>query len=453
MEQAVLSAANAASAEMSRIDLDSSSLHGSLRDPVIDSLNLLNEIIDRYPNAISFGPGAPHRRFLEDLDVTPYIQRYVEYLKQEKGLGETAIQRHLYQYGPSQGQITELVSRALLRDFGVNVPPQSIVMTVGCQEAMWLALRALFATPADVLAVVQPCFVGIVGAARLLNLEVQAVDEGEDGVDIDQLSTACRRARAAGKHIRAVYVAPDYSNPSGTLMSVAARHELLQLAEKEDFFLLEDNAYGFTAAQGAAHPPLKALDRNARVIYLGTFAKICVPGVRVGFAVADQRVRHGETHRYLAQELATIKSMLTVNTSPICQAIVGGMLLEHETSLTALAQEKGAFYRDNLQCLLDALERHLGPRGNSPYHVSWNVPQGGFFVRVQTSFIVDEEMLKLSAERHGVLWTPMANFMLGGAQSRELRLSCSYLTREQIEEGVPRLARFIEDANGSARRA
>jgi (S)-3,5-dihydroxyphenylglycine transaminase len=140
--------------------------------------------------------------------------------------------------------------------------------------------------------------------------------------------------------------------------------------------------------------------------------------------------------------------MLTVNTSPICQAIVGGMLLEHETSLAALSQEKGAFYRDNLQYLLDALERHLGPRGKSPYQVTWNMPQGGFFVRLQTPFIVDEAMLQLSAERHGVLWTPMANFMLGGAQSRELRLSCSYLNRDQIEEGVRRLARFIEDANG-----
>ena len=72
--------------DSSAVELDKSSLHDSLRDPVIDSLNLLNEIIDRYPNAISFGPGAPHRRFLEDLDVVPYIDRYVEYLKNDKGL-------------------------------------------------------------------------------------------------------------------------------------------------------------------------------------------------------------------------------------------------------------------------------------------------------------------------------------------------------------------------------
>lgn len=443
-------ALNGTRADESSVELGRSSLHDSLRDPVIDSLNLLNEIIDRYPNAISFGPGAPHRRFLEAFDITPYIERYVGYLKQEKGLSEAAVQRHLYQYGPSQGQITELVSRALLRDHGIDVPPQAVVMTVGCQEAMWLALRALFAKPIDVLAVVQPCFVGIVGAARLLNLEVQAVGEGEEGVDIEQLSVACGDARAAGKRIRAVYVAPDFSNPSGTLMSIAARRRLLQLAEEEDLFLLEDNAYGFTATDDTAHPPLKALDRSARVIYLGTFAKICVPGVRVGFAVADQRVGDGTTQRFLAQELATIKSMLTVNTSPICQAIVGGMLLEHETSLAAMARDKGAFYRENLQWLLDSLERHLGPQGHSPYHVSWNTPRGGFFVRVQTSFIVDEAMLELSAQRYGVLWTPMANFMLGGMQSRELRLSCSYLTREQIDEGVCRLARFIEDTNGAA---
>jgi (S)-3,5-dihydroxyphenylglycine transaminase len=438
-----------ADAVVSAVELDKSSLHGSLQDRSIDSINLLNEIIDRYPNAISFGPGAPHRRFLEDLDVAPCIERYVDYLRQEKGLSEAAIKRHLYQYGPSQGQIGELVSRALFRDFGIDAPPQSIVMTVGCQEAMWLVLRALFASLNDVLAVVQPCFVGIVGAARLLDLQVQAIDELGSGVDIDQLSRACRAARKAGKRIRALYVAPDFSNPSGTLMSLAARHELLDLAEEEDLLLLEDNAYGFTAAQDSACVPLKALDRKARVIYLGTFAKMCVPGVRVGFAVADQRVRDGSGQRFLAQELATIKSMLTVNTSPLCQAIVGGMLLEHETSLAALSEKKGAFYRGNLKLLLDALERHFGPRDASPYGVTWNTPCGGFFVRMQTSFVVDEAMLELSAQRYNVLWTPMANFLLEGAQSNELRLSCSYLDGEQIEEGVRRLALFIKDMNES----
>jgi (S)-3,5-dihydroxyphenylglycine transaminase len=436
--------------DSSAVELDKSSLHDSLRDPVIDSLNLLNEIIDRYPNAISFGPGAPHRRFLEHLDVVPYIDRYVEYLKNDKGLSASAIPRHLYQYGPSQGQINELLSRALHRDFKLDVPPESIVITVGCQEAMWLVLRALFASPRDVLAVVQPCFVGIVGAARLLNLDVVAIDEAGSGVDMEQMAAACRRARAEGKRIRALYLAPDFSNPSGTLLSLAARQELLQLAEEEDLLLLEDNAYGFTAAHDSTHPPLKALDRQARVIYLGTFAKICLPGVRVGFAVADQRVRDGAKLRFLAQELATIKSMLTVNTSPICQAIVGGMLLDHEASLATMAQEKGEFYRDNLQLLLNALERHLGPREHSAYKVSWNTPQGGFFVRLRTPFIVDQAMLELSANQYGVLWTPMANFMLGGVQSHELRLSCSYLNGEQIEEGVCRLARFIKDAHAAS---
>ena len=87
------------------------------------------------------------------------------------------------------------------------------MITVGAQEAMLLVLRALRAGPNDVLAVVTPCFVGIVGAARWLNMQIVAIDEGTTGIDLDQLRTACQTARAEGRRIRAVYVAPDFANP------------------------------------------------------------------------------------------------------------------------------------------------------------------------------------------------------------------------------------------------
>ncbi|WP_320068916.1 PLP-dependent aminotransferase family protein [Micromonospora sp. RTGN7] len=423
--------------------LDEASLHSSLRDPLLGSLGFLNEVMDRYPDAISFAPGAPHPEFLTDLDVQRYIERFLDHLRGEGRTPERA-RRLLYEYGPGRGLINDIVSDALRHDQEIEADPTAIVITVGAQEGMLLVLRALFRSGEDVLAVANPCFVGITGAARLLDLECVAIGETPAGIDLDALATACREARRAGRRLRACYVAPDFSNPGGSRMTLAARMELLALAEREDFYVVEDNAYAFTAAGDAQLPPLKALDSGGRVIHIGTFAKVCFPGARVGYVVADQRV--GDTGRVLADELAAIKTVVTVNTSPLCQAVIAGMLLEHGRSLRELSRRKSELYQRNLHHLIGALDSCLGEVRSS--RVSWNHPGGGFFVRMHLPVPADADLLETSASRYGVLWTPMAQFYLGGGGEEQLRLSCSYLDIDQIDAGVLRLAEFLKQEVG-----
>jgi (S)-3,5-dihydroxyphenylglycine transaminase len=299
------------------VALARSDLHESLSDPALDAISFLNEVMDRFPRAVSFAPGAPFAGLLDGLDVADCLRRYQDYLAGERNMTPAQITKHLYQYGPSRGQINDLLAEALALDEGIAVTGGDIVVTVGCQEALLLVLRALCAGPGDLLAVVNPCFAGIAGAARLLDMPIHAVAETAQGVDLLQLEGICQAARERGQRVRALYVAPDFSNPSGTVLSLDARTRLLALAQQEDFLILEDNAYGFTAAEGSRLPTLKALDRAARVVYFGTCAKTCMPGVRVGFVVADQAVVDSAGKRgRLADELATLKSMVTVNTSP-----------------------------------------------------------------------------------------------------------------------------------------
>ncbi|WP_315765140.1 MULTISPECIES: PLP-dependent aminotransferase family protein [unclassified Bradyrhizobium] len=414
-------------------------LHASLSGSTLEAVNFLNEVIDRFPDAISFAPGAPHPQFFDNLDVGYYIDRYTKHLAQERGLTPNQVRRRLYQYGASRGQICDLVADALRIDNGITVSPQSVVITVGAQEAMLLVLRALRTNSDDLLAAVTPCFMGIVGAARLLDMEIIPIDEGTTGINLSQLRAMCQAARAEGRRVRAVYVAPDFANPSGTLMTLSSRQELLELALSEDFLILEDSTYGFTSAVGAL-PPLKQLDRNYRVIYIGTFSKICLPGARVGFVIADQPVIDVAGGRVLADELSALKTMVTVNTSPICQAVIGGMLLDNGGSLGQVIAEKAPVYRRNLRLLLDALYRYVECHDD----VRWNTPLGGFFVRLRLPVVVDDALVELSARQFGVLWTPMAHFHLSDFRSHELRLSCSYLTPEQIDEGIKRLSAFVD---------
>jgi (S)-3,5-dihydroxyphenylglycine transaminase len=307
-------------------------LFPALEDSALTSMNLLNEIAERHPDAISFAAGRPTEEHFDYADLTRYLGAYRTYLLQDKGYTDAQANRELMQYGRTQGVINDLVARNLLVDEGITASPESIVVTVGCQEAMVLVLRALRATPADVVLAVAPTYVGLVGAARLLDMPVLPVRSGTSGIDLDDLIAQVRSARAAGLRPRALYLVPEFANPSGVSLDVETRHRLLELAESEDFLLLEDNPYGLFQRGFALRPPtLKALDTSARVIYLGSFAKTAVPGARVGYVVADQPVGTG----VLAHELAKIKSMLTVNTSPIAQAVVGGKLLEHGCSLVS----------------------------------------------------------------------------------------------------------------------
>lgn len=397
-----------------------SQLHGSLADPVIDSMNFLNEIIDRFPEAISFAPGAPNPAQLRDIDVNQYVDRYLEYLCHDRGFKIEQARRLLYQYGPARGIINDLIATSLLQDKGIKVPPEALVVTVGAQEAMLIVLRVLFRSSHEQLAVVTPCFVGILGAARLLEIDIIGIDETEQGIALDELDKACHIARESDRPIRALYVAPDYSNPSGTVLDLFTRQRLLELAEQHDFFILEDNAYGFTAPPGEALPTLKTLDETARVIFIGTFAKICLPGARVGYVIADQWIQgpHGSSSR-LATAISAVKSMVTVNTSPICQALIAGILLEEGGSIAKLESKKSELYRNNLALLVDRLEHRLSRNKMPLIGVSWNRPVGGFFVRVRLPVPVNVALLEFSALNYGVLWTPMSSFYLNNAGDNE----------------------------------
>lgn len=426
--------------------LAAGTLHAALADPVLASIGFLNEVRSRYPEAISFGPGAPNPAVIDAFDPGPYVERFCDHLRHHRGLDQVAAHRLLLDYGPSGGLINDLVAASLRIDEGVNVAPEAVVVTVGAQEALFLTLRALFRCRGDRLAVADPSFPGVVGAARLLDLDVIPVRETATGLDLDHLRAVCAAARADGDRVRACYVAPDFANPGGVRMTLAARQELLRLAEDEDLVLIEDNTYGFTADPGAELPSLKALDGSGQVVHVGTFAKIAVPGLRVGFAVADQRLAGAaDGRRLLAEELATVKSMVTVNTPPLCQAVAGGLLLTHGGSLRRLGAPKGRLYRANLRLLLDELDRHLAPAGRRTPGITWNRPEGGFFLRLRLPIRVDAALLELSAARYGVLWTPMSAFHLGDSGDFSLRLSCSSLDAAGIRAGVARLATFLQE--------
>jgi (S)-3,5-dihydroxyphenylglycine transaminase len=429
------------------VELPKDALHVSVSDPVSTSMNFLNEVAHRFPSAISLAAGRPFEGFYETDDVHRYLWAYVEH-RHGQGLDAAAVRQLLLQYGRTNGQIHDLIAETLANDEGIHVPPEAIAVTAGCQEAMIIVLRGLCAGPADVLLAAEPCYVGITGAARVLGVEVVGVPEHPVGLDPEMVAAVARRVRSEGRRPRALYVVPNFSNPSGVSLPTSVRQRLLEVAAEEDLLLLEDDPYGLFGLDDEARPTLKSLDNDHRVIYLGSFAKSCFPGARVGYLVADQIVVDGAGRRtLLADELSAVKSMLTVNTSPIAQAVIGGMLVDSGCSLRAANREKIEFYRRNLRTLLESLEDAFPPGVCEERGIHWNVPTGGFFVVLETDLRADEKLLELSAREYGVLWTPMSFFYTDGGGLQAIRLSCSWLEPVQIAAGVHRIARLVTQHN------
>jgi (S)-3,5-dihydroxyphenylglycine transaminase len=238
-------------------------------------------------------------------------------------------------------------------------------------------------------------------------------------------------------------------------MPLATRRALLDLVHREGVLLFEDDPYGMFAYDTSPLPRLKALDERGDVIYIGSFAKTLYPGLRIGYLVVDQEVQGGDRRdgnpAALALELSKVKSLTTVTTPPLLQAVVGGILLAQGGSLAGLMAEKLPTYRARRDRMLASLEEHFGGDPALAAAVSWNRPEGGFFLNLTLPFEVTEARVTACARDYGVIVCPMSFFsVLGerGGRNREVRLSFSYVTPAEIERGIERLARFVRDGLG-----
>ena len=419
-------------------------LNKALQMPSLSVMNFLNEVKINYPNAISFSAGRPAEAFFEVNDRMAAIDTFMQHFQEATALSETAAWGNFGQYGKTNGLICDLLADHLAKDEGMQVKAEDIVVTTGCQEAMVLVLMGLFSEPGDVLLTADPTYIGITGMARLLNIDVEPVPCGEAGLDLDALEKTVRHCKARGRTPKAVYVIPDFNNPIGCDMPLAQRQALLDMASRHDFWVFEDNPYGMFVYDGAPLPTLKSMDSEGRVIYMGTFSKTLFPSLRVGYLATDAMIEdEAGSATPLSQSLSKIKSLTTVNTCAISQAIVGGILLQQDGQLKAHAQGLIDHYRQRRDGMLHALATAFPEGDPIRAQLHWNQPRGGFFMTVTLPFTFDEEVLSECARDFGVIVVPMSYFSLTPGREHQIRLSFCSNTLEEIETGIASLADFI----------
>ena len=206
------------------------------------------------------------------------------------------------QYGSGQGDPTLRDQICdVMRLEGIDAHPDDVVVTVGSQQAVDLVTR-VFCDPGDVVICEAPSYVGALGVFRAYQCEVVHVAMDDDGVVPEALEQAIAAVRAAGKRIKFFYTIPNFHNPAGVSLSDERRRRVLEICQRADLLVLEDNPYGLLGFDGEPQRALRADDREG-VIYLGSFSKTFAPGFRVGWAVAPHAVRE---KLVLAQESATL---------------------------------------------------------------------------------------------------------------------------------------------------
>jgi 2-aminoadipate transaminase len=340
--------------------------------------------------------------------------------------------RDFLQYGSTEGHLPlrELIA-ARLSWCDMHVSPDRVLVTNGSQQGIDLAARLLL-EPGSHIVVDDPSYVGALENFQQYQAEFTVVPSDEEGLRADVLERVLRADRAPGgaHRIRMLYIVPNFANPSGTTMSLARRHALVELSHRFALPVVEDDAYGELRYDGVHLPSLASLDDVGTVIYLGTFSKVLSPGLRVGWMVGHPGFIGPLTH---LKERVDLHSA-TGAQQAVCEIASDDFMTGHLARLRATYQER----RDT--ALAAALEHF-------PAEVTWRHPAGGYFLWCTLPSGMDSRRLLRDAMTHErVVFVPGDDFFANGTDVGAIRLSYSAIPPAQIAEGVHRIGRTMHAA-------
>jgi GntR family transcriptional regulator / MocR family aminotransferase len=300
---------------------------------------------------------------------------------------------------------------------GLVVNPESIMITRGSQMALALLARALV-RPGDTVAVEQPGYRPAWEAFRLAGAEILPVPVNEHGLDVSALA-----GRVSRRPIRAVYVTPHHQFPTTVTLAGPRRLQLLDLAARARFALIEDDYDHEFHYTGKPVLPLASHDRVGVVAYVGTMSKVLAPGLRLGFIAAPPN---------LIEQLVAYRSFVDLQGDHVLEAAIADLL--EDGLIQRHARKMRRVYRARLDTLATSLRRRLGP------FLAFRKPEGGtaIWVRVRAAHVMAE--WTRAAREKGVLFDAGHAFTVRGAPVTGARLGFASLTEEELERAVRALA-------------
>ena len=299
-----------------------------------------------------------------------------------------------------------------------------LLVTSGAQQAADLMAKSLL-NEGDVVICEAPSFIGCLNTFRSYNARLVGIPVESDGMNMQELEKALQTEKRA----RFIYTIPNFKNPSGVTMSLEKRRRLYELAKRYQVMILEDNPYGDLRFAGEHVPPIKSMDEDGLVVYMGSFSKVVSPGMRVGYAIGPKPV---------LQKMIVCKQGEDVHTNIWSQIICHRLMTEYD--FDAHLETLREIYRKKYAVLQKAMQEHLAP------YITWDEIEGGLFVWCRLPDGVDMPDFCRQAVLRKVCVVPGNAFLTDESQPcQAFRINYSTPTDEQLVRGVAILGQLIRD--------
>lgn len=366
------------------------------------------------PSIISFGGGYP------DASLFPLAELEAVFRAAIAEDGKTTLQ-----YAQSNGtpKLRSQIADLMRRD-GVVCTAEDVLILQGSQQGLDLAAK-MFIDPGDVIITEDPTFLGALIAFNPCEPAYAPVPVDGDGMRMEALEAAL----AANPRARMIYTVPDFQNPTGVTLSLERRHRLIELANRFEVMVIEDTPYRHIRFAGESLPTLKSLDTEGRVIHLGSFSKILVPALRIGWAVAAPEV---------IAKMGLLKVAADTQTATLNMAATSLFLDRYD--LDAHIATLRANYRRKKQLMLDTIRREF------PQNVIVTDPEGGLFTWASfpKGFDAAAFMRDHALPEARVAYVPGGSFFPVHEQPNHARLNFSSQSDDRIVAGITALGRALK---------
>jgi 2-aminoadipate transaminase len=368
------------------------------------------------PDMISFAGGFPN----PDTFPAELIREIVNDVMKKDGA-------QALQYGITEGYmpLREAVAERMNKK-GIEATKDNILVVSGSQQVIDLTGK-IFVDPKDTIVVTAPTYLAALTGWAVYQATFESIPIDSNNMRMDIFEERMKKLAKRSNPPVIVYALPNFQNPTGVTMPEKNRKKLVDLASDYDFLILEDDPYGELRYRGDHIPPIKSFDDENRVIYMSTFSKVLAPGLRVGWAVADEEI---------LKKLVVAKQSADVCTNLLGQRIAHEYVIRGK--IDPQIEKIKKIYGRKLNLMLSGMEEMM------PEGISWTRPDGGMFLWATLPETMDSaELLKKALKKRVAFVTGKAFYADPKDGSTAMRLNFTHPSDEMITEGLRRLGSVL----------
>ena len=367
------------------------------------------------PQVISFAGGLP----APELFPTEELKKGDDEVLTKEG-------KQAVQYGTTEGYLPlrEKIVKRMYQAFMVDCSADEVMITSGSQQGLSL-LAQIFLNKDDVVLVESPTYLGAINAFKLCGPQFVEVPTDEKGIIPEELEKLLAQY---GPRVRMMYVIPEFQNPTGITWPLERRKQFIDIINRYDFPVLEDNPYGELRYDGEKVPSLKSMDTKGNIVFLGSFSKIFMPGLRIAWMVANPEI---------IDKIVKLKQAVDLQSSSFAQRQTSYYIDMYD--LDTHVEKIKALYKTRRDLMCQTMKEEF------PKEITFTYPEGGLFTWVTLPEGMDAKEMMPKVLDKDVAYVPGGPFYPNGGHVNHFRLNYSNMPEERIVEGIKRLADVLKE--------